>query len=450
MFKRDIIYELENWRLSSNRKPLILRGARQVGKTTAINIFAKQFDQYINLNLERPEDSEIFEKYPNTTDLIQAIFLIKNKQRNIQNTLLFIDEIQEVPAAITQLRYFYEQAPDIYVIAAGSLLETLFDKSISFPVGRIEYRAIRPVSFYEFLEASEEKAVLELINKIPIPEYAHDKLLKLFNTYALLGGMPEIIENYIKNNDLTSLKRIYESLLVSYMDDVEKYARNSTQVQLIRHAISSSFDEAGKRIKFHGFGKSNYGSREMGEGLRILEQAMLIKLVYPSTRIENPLVPNKRKSPRLHVLDTGLLNYFVGIQQELIGIKDLSSSYSGIVAEHIVGQELLAKEYNIFNDINFWIREKKTSTAELDYLYKSKNLIIPIEVKSGPTGKLKSLHLFMDIANHNLAIRIYSGNLSINKVITLQNKEYYLLNLPYYLISKLDDYILWFEKEIRK
>jgi len=450
MFKRDIIYELENWRLSSNRKPLILRGARQVGKTTAINIFAKQFDQYINLNLERPEDSEIFEKYPNTTDLIQAIFLIKNKQRNIQNTLLFIDEIQEVPAAITQLRYFYEQAPDIYVIAAGSLLETLFDKSISFPVGRIEYRAIRPVSFYEFLEASEEKAVLELINKIPIPEYAHDKLLKLFNTYALLGGMPEIIENYIKNNDLTSLKRIYESLLVSYMDDVEKYARNSTQVQLIRHAIRSAFDEAGKRIKFHGFGKSNYGSREMGESLRILEKAMLIKLVYPSTSIENPLVPNKRKSPRLQVLDTGLLNYFVGIQQELIGIKDLSSSYSGIVAEHIVGQELLAKEYNIFNDINFWIREKKTSTAELDYLYKSKNLIIPIEVKSGPTGKLKSLHLFMDIANHNLAIRIYSGNLSINKVITLQNKEYYLLNLPYYLISKLDDYILWFEKEIRK
>jgi len=448
MFKRDIIYELENWRLSSNRKPLILRGARQVGKTTAINIFAKQFDQYIYLNLERPEDSEIFEKYPNTTDLIQAIFLIKNKQRNIQNTLLFIDEIQEVPAAITQLRYFYEQAPDIYVIAAGSLLETLFDKSISFPVGRVEYRAIRPVSFYEFLEASEEKAVLELINKIPIPEYAHDKLLKLFNTYALLGGMPEIIENYIKNNDLTSLKRIYESLLVSYMDDVEKYARNSTQVQLIRHAIRSSFDETGKRIKFHGFGKSNYGSREMGEGLRILEKAMLIKLVYPSTRIENPLVPNKRKSPRLHVLDTGLLNYFVGIQQELIGIKDLSSSYSGIVAEHIVGQELLAKEYNIFNDINFWIREKETSTAEVDYLYKFKNFIIPIEVKSGATGKLKSLHLFMDLANHNMAIRIYSGNLSINKVITPQNKEYYLLNLPYYLISKLDGYLVWFEKEI--
>ena len=185
---------------------------------------------------------ELFEKYPNTTDLIQAIFLIKNKQRNIQNTLLFIDELQEVPAAITQLRYFYEQAPDIYVIAAGSLLETLFDKSISFPVGRVEYRAIRPVSFYEFLEASEEKAVLELINKIPIPEYAHNKLVKLFNTYALLGGMPEVIENYIKNNDLTSLKRIYESLLVSYMDDVEKYARNSTQVQLIRHAIRSSFD----------------------------------------------------------------------------------------------------------------------------------------------------------------------------------------------------------------
>src|SRR4030043_2382328 len=133
MFKREIIYELENWKLSSNRKPLILRGARQVGKTTAINIFAGQFEQYIYLNLERPEEGEIFKKYLNTEDLIQAIFLIKNKQRKIQGTLLFIDEIQEVPSAIAQLRYFYEQAPDIFILAAGSLFETLFDKSISFP-----------------------------------------------------------------------------------------------------------------------------------------------------------------------------------------------------------------------------------------------------------------------------------------------------------------------------
>ncbi|MBN1414065.1 MAG: ATP-binding protein [Bacteroidales bacterium] len=448
MFKRDIIHELENWRLSSNRKPLILRGARQVGKTTAVNIFAEQFEQYIYLNLERSEDREIFEKYPNTEDLIQAIFLIKNKQRKIKNTLLFIDEIQEAPSAIAQLRYFYEQAPDIFILAAGSLLETLFDKSIRFPVGRVEYRVIRPVSFIEFLEASQENTVLELLNTTPIPAYAHDKILKLFNTYALLGGMPEIIENYIKNHDLTSLKQIYESLLISYMDDVEKYARNSTQVQLIRHAIRSAFDEAGKRIRFHGFGSSNYGSREMGEGLRILEKAMLIKLVYPTTGTENPIVPNKRKSPRLQVLDTGLLNYFVGIQQELIGIKDLSDSYRGIIAEHLVGQELLAKEYNILSDIIFWIREKKTSTAEVDYLYKFKNFIIPIEVKSGATGKLKSLHLFMDLANHNMAIRIYSGNLTIDKVITHQNKEYYLLNLPYYLLSKLDNYLIWFEKEI--
>lgn len=448
MFKRDIIYELENWRLSPNRKPLILRGARQVGKTTAVNIFAEQFEQYIYLNLERSEDGEIFEKYPNTEDLIQAIFLMKNKQRKIKSTLLFIDEIQEVPAAIIQLRYFYEQAPDIYILAAGSLLETLFDKSISFPVGRVEYRVIRPVSFLEFIEASEEYSALELLNKIPIPAYAHDKILKLFNTYALLGGMPEIIENYINNHDLTSLKKIYESLLISYMDDVEKYARNSTQIQLIRHAIRSAFDEAGKRIRFHGFGNSNYGSREMGEGLRILEKVMLIKLLYPTTATENPMVPDKRKSPRLQVLDTGLLNYFVGIQQELIGIKDLSMSYRGIVAEHVVGQELLAKEYNVLHDITFWIREKKTSTAEVDYLYKFKNFIIPIEVKSGATGKLKSLHLFMDIASHNMAVRIYSGKLSIDKVLTPQNKEYYLLNFPYYLISKIDDYLVWFAKEI--
>jgi len=449
MFKRNIINELENWRNSSNRKPLILRGARQVGKTTAINLFAKQFEQYIYLNLEKQEDKEIFEKYSITEELIQAIFLIKNKQRKIESTLLFIDEIQEVSAAITQLRYFYELAPDIYVIAAGSLLETLFDKTVNFPVGRVEYRVIRPVSFFEYLGASRENTALELIKKVPIPEYAHDRLLKLFNIYTLLGGMPEIIDNYIKNNDLTLLKQIYESLLISYIDDVEKYARNSTQVQLIRHAIQSAFDEAGKRIKFHGFGKSNYGSREMGEALRILEKAMLIKLVYPTISTVNPIVPDKRKFPKLHILDTGLINYFAGIQQDLIGINDLSSTYQGIVAEHIVGQELLAKDYNVLNSINFWIREKKTSTAEIDYLYKYKNYIIPIEVKSGATGKLKSLHLFMDLVEHKMAIRIYSGNLSIDKIITHQNKEFYLLNLPFYLISKIDDYLIWFENEIK-
>ena len=156
---------------------------------------------------------------------------------------------------------------------------------------------------------------------------------------------------YLPSQFRKLLDKYFVQLLISYMDDVEKYARNSTQVQLIRHAIRSAFDEAGKRIRFHGFGSSNYGSREMGEGLRILEKAMLIKLVYPTTGTENPIVPNKRKSPRLQVLDTGLLNYFAGIQQELIGIKDLISSYRGIIAEHIVGQDFLVKEYIILSDI---------------------------------------------------------------------------------------------------
>ncbi len=450
MFIRSIISELENWSKSSNRKPLILRGARQVGKTTAVNLFAKQFKQYIYLNLENKEDRELFEKYTSINELIQAIFLVKNTQRHIKDTLLFIDEIQEAPEAIAQLRYFYEQASDIFVIAAGSLLETIFDKSISFPVGRVEYRVLRPVSFYEFLLAKKEDAAIEVFNKIPVPVFAHDKLFKLFNTYALVGGMPEIIDNYIKNQDLTVLKQIYETLLVSYIDDVEKYARNQTQVQLIRHAIQSVFDEAGKRIKFHGFGRSNYGSREMGEALRTLEKAMLIQLIYPSVSSTNPIIDDKRKSPRLQVLDTGLLNYFTGIQPDLIGIKDLSSAYQGIVAEHIVGQELLSEEYSVLYKNKFWVREKKTSMAEVDYLYKYKNFVIPVEVKSGATGKLKSLHLFMDIANHKMAIRAYSGNLKIDLIKTPQKKKYYLLNLPIYLISKIDDYLKWFEKEIKQ
>jgi hypothetical protein len=450
MFVRNIITELENWRQSPGRKPLILRGARQVGKTTAVHLFAKQFKQYIYLNLENEENKELFEKHSSINDLIQAVFLLNNKQRNSKDTLLFIDEIQEAPKAIAQLRYFYEQANDIYVIAAGSLLENIFDKSISFPVGRVEYRVLRPVSFYEFLLAKKEDVAIEVFNKLPVPEFAHDKLIKLFTTYALIGGMPEIIDNYIINEDLTALKPIYEALLVSYIDDVEKYARNQTQVQLIRHAIMSVFHEAGKRIKFHGFGRSNYGSREMGEALRTLEKTMLIHLIYPTVSSINPIIDDKRKSPRLQVLDTGLLNFFTGIQPDLIGIKDLNSTYQGIVAEHIVGQELLSKNYSVLYKNSFWVREKKTSMAEVDYLYKYRNLVIPIEVKSGATGKLKSLHLFMDTANHKLAVRIYSGKLKIDKITTPQKKEYFLLNLPVYLISKIDDYLKWLETEIKQ
>ena len=451
MFHRLINKELEIWLSNPDRKPLVIRGARQVGKTTVINQFAQRFEQYIYLNLEIKEDKQPFLNYSNLEQLLQTIFFLKNQLLSKkENTLIFIDEIQEVPEALNILRYFYEQEPTIKVIAAGSMLESIFDKKIHFPVGRIEYKVLRPVSFPEFLEALGETAALEQLRKIPFQQFAHDKLIKLYHQYAIIGGMPEVVNNYVKHKDFTALNSIFDSLITSYLDDVEKYAKNDTQILHLRHVIKSSFSEAGKRIKFAGFGNSSYRSREMGECLRTLEKVLLLHLVYPNTSTTLPFLPDLKKSPRLQILDTGMLNHFVGIQKEILGSNDLSKIYQGTMIEHLTGQELLANQYNALSELFFWVKEKKESTAEVDFLISFEGKIIPIETKSGKTGTLKSLHLFMDATPHNMAVRFYAGDVNITEVKTPQNKTFFLLSLPYYLVSQINEYLIWFQEQISK
>ncbi|MBN8720201.1 hypothetical protein SAMN05444410_10538 [Hydrobacter penzbergensis] len=449
MFDRNILKELQLWLEKPDRKPLVLRGARQVGKTTVVRELGKQCKQFIYLNLELEEDRKPFEQFTNVPILLQTVFLLKNKLLSEkENTLLFIDEIQEHPPALNILRYLYEQEPALPVIAAGSTLETAFDKNIHFPVGRVEYKILRPASFLEFLGANGEMVALEKLQEIPLPDYAQDTLQRLFHTYALTGGMPEVVSHYAHNKDLTALVSIYDSLLTSYADDVEKYANTSQQVQLIRHAIRSVFGEAGKRITFEGFGHSSYRSRDVKEALIMLEKTFLIQLIYPQTNATLPLMPDQKKKPRLQALDTGLLNYMAGIQTDIIQSEDLNSVYNGTMIEHLVGQEILAHQYLSLSSLYFWVREKSTSNAEVDYLYPYEGKLIPIEVKSGATGKLKSLHIFMDMVPHNMAIRFYAGNIHISQLVTPSGKTYYLLNLPYFLATQLEAYMNWFQKQI--
>ena len=173
---------------------------------------------------------------------------------------------------------------------------------ISFPVGRVESLVMKPLSFKEFLNAIDEKSSLDMIkHTIPAPDFAHEKLLKHFHMYSIIGGMPEIVRQYAEKRDILGLNNLFESLIVSYLDDVEKYARNRTMELVIRHAVSNAFYETGDRIKFQGFGNSNYKSREMGEALKVLEKAMLIYLLYPSSSVDLPLMPNTKKSPRLQI-----------------------------------------------------------------------------------------------------------------------------------------------------
>ncbi len=368
MFFRNIIHELREWAAQKDRKPLILRGARQVGKTTAVEIFSEEFDRTICLNMEKPEDSDIFNHNLPTAELIQAIHLTKNLAFSEGKTLLFIDEIQNSPRAVAQLRYFYESAKDLHVIAAGSLFEVMTGNDHpGFPVGRVRYLFMYPLTFEEFLRAAGEAQAVEYYHTVPLPDFAFPKLLKLFHKYALLGGMPEIIKMYVEKQEIAGLTPIYQGLLTSYADDVSKYASNPSMVQVIRHAIESAPLEAGRRIKFHGFGNSDYRAREMGQALKTLERAMLIYLLHPSTATEPPVRPDLRKSPRLQFLDTGLINYFAGLQGYFFKMGNLHSFYQGLLAEHIVGQELIATDMRTPKKPCFWVREKRQSVAEVTH-----------------------------------------------------------------------------------
>jgi len=442
MLNRSILHTLRDWKIKPDRKPLVVRGARQVGKTTAIDIFGRDFDTYIYLNLDLSEDRKIFREDLSVSELFQAILVIKNIDLQQGSTLLFIDEIQNSPVAVKMLRYFYEDKKDLCVVAAGSLLEIMLERSdISFPVGRVEFLYLYPLSFREFLEAKKEDQLLAVYDTVPMQAFAHEKLLNLFHEYSLIGGMPEVIKTYIASGDVTSLKTIYESLVMSYGNDSEKYARNQTMRHVLRHCLETVPFEAGSRIKFQGFGKSNYKSREVGEALRVLERAMLIYLLYPTTSTEMPAMPDYKKSPRLQYIDTGLVNYFAGLQQNFFKYNDLQDFYRGRIAEHIVCQEIISGETATNRKPMFWVREKKQSSAEVDVALPYKNLCIPVEIKSGKTGTLKSLYQFINAAPHGFAIRLYAGGLHVEEARTGEGKKFRFLNLPYFMAGKLEAYI---------
>jgi len=374
------------------------------------------------------------------------LFFENNIPNNeISFTLLFIDEIQESPKAIQLLRYFYEEIPELYVIAAGSLLEFAMQQVKSFPVGRVEFLYMQPLNFSEFLSAIGQQQAFEQLDEIPVKNFAHNTLLNLFNTYTIIGGMPEIIKTYLSNKSIADLPKVYESIWATYKNDVEKYTTNNTERNVIKHIMGVAHLYIDQRVKFQNFGNSNYRSREVGEAFRNLDDAKIIQLIYPTTDLEVPIKPDIKKSPRLQFLDTGLINHDLKIQGELLALNDLSNAYKGAIIPHIITQEVLSLNTINYKKPHFWVREKAQATSEIDLVYQYQDKVIPIEIKSGATGKLKSLHEFIERTNHNYAIRMYAGAFSIEKHNTPnKNKPYKLMNLPYYLGTKLPEYIAYF------
>lgn len=426
-FKRQLSESLIEWKNSKNRKPLVIRGARQTGKTTLLKQFGRTFDSCIYLNLEKRDDAQLFNNNLPATELIQLICLEKKCERT-EKTLLFIDEIQNSPKAVEQLRYFYEDIPDLFVVCAGSLLEVMMDRhKISFPVGRVEFRYLFPMTFKEFLLALGENQALDLYEKKLIPDFARVTLEKLFRLYQFVGGMPEVVSRYVETRDLSELQPVFESLLTAYKDDATKYAKNDNEANIIRHVIETAATETGKRITFEKFGKSSYRSRDVGEALKKLERAMLIYLRYPVTSGELPLIPDTKLHPRLQFLDTGLLNYAIGMTSAYFNEPRWSDSYRGMLAEQIVGQELLAQNNGTIQKPIFWVREKKQSNAEVDFLIVRDGSVIPVEIKSGRSGTLKSLHMYIEENKPDYAIRLYNGTVGDDQAITPMEKIPYLL-----------------------
>ena len=448
MIYRYLYLRLIEWKNSENRKPLILRGARQTGKTTLINEFGQEFDQYLYFNLEKDIDKEIFKSVSNLEKCIPIMFLSRNKILDKKrSTLIFIDEVQEAPAIIESLRYFFEDYNYLHIIITGSLLDFALAKIEKTPVGRVEYMELHPLNFNEFLHGMSNQSVLNALNEIPINNDVLPIVFPLFHDFAMIGGMPEIMANFINNKNVTVLLKLYASILESYKSDVEKYAKNENQKLIIRHIIDTAAYEVDHRIQLNKFGGSSFNSREIKEAMTTLEKARYLELVYPTTQVIPPGSSDYNKRPRLHLLDVGLQNYQLALFQELLQLSDLNNLTRGSLVQQVVTQEIKSLAYLPSKKLKFWVREEKNASSEVDLVYPYKQYLIPIEFKAGATGTLRSLHEFMDRTNHHFAIRFYGGRFSIDKLTTRLGKEYLLLNLPYFLAAWIENYITWFLAE---
>ncbi len=442
MFSRNAINHLRQWANKEERKPLVLRGARQVGKTTLVKLFAKEFDTYVYLNLEEKENAELFFSDCSFDDLLAGIYFKANVPQDAsRRTLIFIDEIQNEPKAVQTLRYFYEKRPDIYVIAAGSLLESLMGRHISFPVGRVEYMALHPCTFVEFLRAMGQDMIADGIESISLPASLHPKVMDLFKKYMIVGGLPEAVANYAKHEDFVKLNGVFNALLSGYRDDVEKYASKPKEQDAIRYILNYGWAAACHRIQFAKFTGSTFKAAEAGNAFRTLEKTLLLELVYPQMSASFPILPDLKKSPKLLWLDTGLVNYVAGMQEELLFSKETDELWNGDIAEHIVGQELLGSSVVFGEKRLFWVRDAKNSQAEVDFLIRYKSHLLPIEVKTGNNAKLRSLHLFMDESKEEIALRLWNGPMTSDAVTTQNGKTFTLYNIPLYYAGGLRKFL---------
>lgn len=445
---RKIENYLADWKTSSYRKPLVLRGARQVGKTYTIERFGKEnFKYFLKINLEQERDlKHVFESLQ-PQQIINELTALHQVPFIDEETLLFIDEIQVSPNAITALRYFYEQRPGLHIISAGSLLDiTLNEMQYSMPVGRVDFVFMYPMTFIEFLIALNENGLVSVINDFTpdktISTAIHNRIMELLRLFFFIGGMPEAVAYYVKEKELSGIERIHSGLIQSIQFDFAKYGTRKQQEHLkdVLHYVANNI---GSKVKYSNISTSVHSSL-LKDAFHKLEMSRIIHLIrhtnsshVPITRLQN----NDIFKPIF--LDIGVLNHIAGIK--LVNLDNLVTAFEGALAEQFVLQELISgsKPYHE-QKLNYWIREAKNSNAEIDCLFQIGNRIYPIEIKAGKRGTLKSLHIFLAEKSKKTGIRLNIDTSSIGKdlqaSVNLPGRNqltYNLVSLPLYLAGNL-------------
>ncbi len=447
MFRRNLEKALIEWKGKSHRKPLVIRGARQTGKTTLIREFRRQFEKFVELNLEKDALRRIFSEVKDASDVIQSIEGVMNQRIVPGETLLFIDEIQNSVAAIKTLRYFYEEIPALHVIAAGSLLEVrMKDEGWSFPVGRVEFLYLYPATFEEFLGALGEEILLESIRRQridePLPGPLRERIMNLLSLYMAVGGMPEAVSRYAETKSISEVKDVHDALVSSFHEDFGKYSKRS-ELEYLKLVWEKVPFQIGTRITYSRLSEQQARSKDVSNAFSILHEAMLVERIWPTTRTTVPLIKKPKSAPKALYLDIGLCTHAIGVTREQIQKRLMDPLFGGGLAETFVGQEIMAMDACHRITPYFWIREEKDTTSELDYLLQNGEKLVPIEVKSQSHGALKSLHQYLARSNTDIGVRAYSGELKLEKhSVTLPDgKElrYRLLSVPLYAVFRLKE-----------
>lgn len=430
--ERSIDKELLAWKSEADRKPLLIRGARQVGKSTAVKNLAKHFDYFIEINFdEQPAYKSLFDQALDLNDFIEQLALLTQTEIIEGKTLLFFDEIQACIPAISKLRYFYEKKPGMHVIAAGSLLEFALEELPSFGVGRVRSIFMYPLSFHEFLGALAQTKLVELIetssSKQPITPLLHDKLKNYVKKYLIIGGMPQAVSAYALHGDLLKVQRILDDLLISIQADFVKYKKQISP-QSIQVVFNSVVQQVGNKFKFTN-DHSSLSNAVVKQVLNLLEMAGLVHPVVHSSSNGIPLGAQiNPKKIKMLLFDTGIYQRILGLDIAALLLQpDTDVVNKGNIAELFVGLELL-KYSSCYQKttLHYWQREAKNSQAEVDYVLQVQERIIPLEVKAGTKGAMQSMHLFLAEKKVPSGLRLSLENFSAFEQINV---------LPLYAVS---------------